>query len=195
MSRLGVDREAPPQAVAEDLRILRRLAEGEAGAVGDLYDRHGKAVYSLACRILRDTSEAEDVVQEVFAQAWRQAATYDARRGAVAAWLLIMGRTRAIDRLRARTARSKTIATSGALPDPVDPARGPESTTVSLETEARVRAALEELAEPQRLPIELAYYEGLSQSEIAERLREPLGTVKARIRSGLLKLRAALQRE
>ena len=195
MNRLREDAETLRLAAAEDLRIIRRLAEGDAGAVGDLYDRHGRAVYALACRILRDTSEAEDVVQEVFAQAWRQAGAYDARRGAVAAWLLIMGRTRAIDRLRARTTRSKTIATSDALPDSVDPAGGPEWTAVSLETAARVRAALEGLAEPQRLPIELAYYEGLSQTEIAERLREPLGTVKTRIRSGLLKLRAALRQE
>lgn len=180
---------------AEDLRIMRRLAGGDAEAVGDLYDRHGRAVYALACRILRDTSEAEDVVQDVFAQAWRQAGSFDARRGAVPAWLLMMGRTRAIDRLRARTSRSKTIAASDTLPDPVDPASGPESTVVSLEAAARVRGALEALAGPERQPIELAYYEGLSQAEIAERLRQPLGTVKTRIRSGLLKLRAALRQE
>ena len=195
MNRLREDVEALQLSAAEDLRIMHRLAGGDAEAVGDLYDRHGRAVYALASRILRDDSEAEDVVQEVFVQAWRQASAYDVRRGAVAAWLLVMGRTRAIDRLRRRTTRSRAIGTSDMLPDPVDPAAGPESTALSHDAATRVRAALDNLSEPQRTSIELAYFEGLSQTEIAERLREPLGTVKTRIRSGLLKLRAALWQE
>jgi RNA polymerase sigma-70 factor (ECF subfamily) len=195
VNRLREDAEALRLSAAEDLRIMHRLAGGDAEAVGDLYDRHGRAVYALAYRILRDDSEAEDVVQEVFVQAWRQAGAYDVRRGAVAAWLLVMGRTRAIDRLRRRTTRARTVETSDTLPDPVDPGAGPESTTFSLDAATRVRAALDGLSEPQRTSIELAYFEGLSQTEIAERLREPLGTVKTRIRSGLLKLRAALWQE
>ena len=177
-----------------DIRCIKEMAAGDASGLSAIYDRHSTAVYSLALRIVREESEAEDVVQEVFAQAWRQADRYDARRGSVIAWLLIMTRTRAIDRLRMRLARPDRQST----PDPAVldqlPAAGedPASGLVAQEDAQRVRQALEELPLLQRMAIELAFFEGLSQSEIAERLEQPLGTVKTRIRLGLLKLRDAL---
>jgi len=182
------------ESQAEDRECLRRLAAGDRDAAAPLYDRHARAIYSLVLRIVDDESDAEDVVQEVFTQAWRQASRYDASRGAVGAWLLIMARTRALDKLRARRARSG--------PQPLDderlmeqvPAAGPDAAEhlVDAEQARIVQRALGELPLLQRLAIELAYYEGLTQREIAERLEEPLGTVKTRIRLGLLKLREAL---
>jgi RNA polymerase sigma-70 factor (ECF subfamily) len=177
-----------------DMRRITEMAAGDASGLSEIYDRHSTAVYSLALRIVREESEAEDVVQEVFAQAWRQADRYDARRGSVIAWLLIMTRTRAIDRLRVRQARPDRQST----PDPAVldqlPAAGedPASGLVAQEDAQRVRQALEELPLLQRIAIELAFFEGLSQSEIAERLEQPLGTVKTRIRMGLLRLRDVL---
>ena len=180
---------------AEDLSLVARASAGDGAALAALYDAHARAVYSLALRILADEADAEDTVQEVFAQAWRQASRYDARRGAVAAWLLTMTRTRAIDRLRARRARPDAAAhpavddATGLLAAPlVDPG----DVLAAARDAARVRSALNRLPFVQRLAIELAYFEGLSQSQIAERLEEPLGTIKTRIRQGLLKLREVL---
>jgi RNA polymerase sigma-70 factor (ECF subfamily) len=185
---------------AADEAAMRRMSGGEATALAGFYDRHARAVYSLALRILQDSAEAEDIVQEVFAQAWRQASKYDARRGAPAAWLLTMARSRAIDRLRAlrvrpeRTGRpspadgralgdSSHVPDSGALPD---------AQLLSAEQVARVRKALSDLPTLQRVALELAYYEELTHVEIAERLEQPLGTVKTRIRVAMQKLRDAL---
>jgi RNA polymerase sigma-70 factor (ECF subfamily) len=186
-------RPETPDSRAEDRESLRRLAAGDARGAADLYDRHARAIYSLILRIVSDEAEAEDVVQEVFAQAWRQAARYDERRGAVGAWLLMMARSRAIDRLRALRARPERQVDPGdgsfELPAVT---RDAAAELVEAEQARRVREALLGLPLVQRLAIELAYYEGLSQREIAERLEQPLGTVKTRIRLGLLKLREAL---
>jgi RNA polymerase sigma-70 factor, ECF subfamily len=190
-------RVSPPDASAavasQDRQTIERMRRRDSAALADLYDRYARSVYSLACRILTDRTEAEDVVQEVFSQAWRQADAYDAKRAPVAGWLLMMTRTRAIDRLRARNGRVQMVQALPTLPDPPDQHEGPEALAIGEQEAARVRAALDTLTESQRSAIELAYYEGLSQSDIAARLREPLGTVKTRIRTGLLKLRSALR--
>ena len=178
---------------AEDRDCLRRLASGDGDAAGRLYDRHARAIYSLVLRIVADEGDTEDVVQEVFAQAWRQAARYDPSRGAVGAWLLMMARTRAIDRLRAR--RTRLGPQTGEDDRMLDlPSGTPDAATEMIDAEqARlVQRALNGLPLLQRLAIELAYFEGLTQREIAARLEEPLGTVKTRIRLGLLKLRDVL---
>ena len=177
---------------AADQAALARMARGEGDAVAELYDRHARPIYSLAMRILGDTTDAEDIVQEVFSQAWRQASRYSASRGAVGAWLLTLARSRAIDRLRARRARPRGIGDdriADHLPDAGPPA---DSQVLSSEQVAKVRAALEELPLLQRAAIELAYFEGLTHAEIADRLEQPLGTVKTRIRLAMLKLRDVL---
>jgi RNA polymerase sigma-70 factor (ECF subfamily) len=177
----------------DDREIVARIAAGLGEALGDLYDRHGTAVYSLACRILRDVSEAEDVVQDVFAQAWRDAARYDAARASVAGWLLLLARTRAIDRLRAR--RLRGIGVLGAVvPEAADPSSDQESAVIRSSEARLLHSAYAELTEPQRVAIDLAYYEGLTHAQIAARLHEPLGTVKTRIRSALQRLRGVLVR-
>jgi RNA polymerase sigma-70 factor, ECF subfamily len=184
------------EAQAEDESSLRRLASGDQAAAARLYDRHARPLYSLILRILGNETEAEDVLQDVFAQAFRDVSRYDARRGAVAAWLFTIARSRALDRLRARRTRVETRTGELQTLDEM-PAAQPDAASTMLDEERSrlVRQALGELPMLQRIAIELAYYEGLSHSEIAERLEQPLGTVKTRIRLGLLKLRDVLTEE
>jgi RNA polymerase sigma-70 factor (ECF subfamily) len=177
---------------AADRAALERIARGDHDGLAALYDRHAKPVYSLALRILQDQGEAEDIVQDVFAQAWRQAGQYDASRGAVAAWLFTLARSRAIDRLRARHARPGRAIDDRQAANVVDPRVPPDLQVLSEEQVRQVRVALDTLPVLQRMAIELAYYEGLTHREIAERLEQPLGTVKTRIRRALGKLRDVL---
>jgi RNA polymerase sigma-70 factor (ECF subfamily) len=177
---------------AADRRALEGMARGEHGALAELYDRHGRLVYSLALRVLRDQGDAEDVVQDVFSQAWRQASRYESSRGPVIAWLMNLARSRAIDRLRSRRARPETGADDAEVARMPDLAPPIDDQLALSDQAERIRAAVEQLSLLQRVAIELAFYEGLTHVEIAERLELPLGTVKTRIRQGLSKLKERL---
>ena len=162
-------------------------------ALGDLYDRHARLLFSLALRIVRERSDAEDVLQETFAQVWRQAGRFEAARGTVVGWLVTVARSRALDRLRQRRTRREGAAGFDRVADSVaDPSHALDLQLVTAEQADRVRKALAALPDDLRIPLELAYDEGLSQSEIAERLRTPLGTIKTRMRQTLIRLREAL---
>ena len=173
-----------------DVQLVVRLAARETEAAADLYDRYASHVYALARRILRSDSDAEDLVQDVFVQAWQSASAYDPARGSVLAWLLVMTRTRGIDRLRALQARPQ--GDSALLPEIRNDQVPALEMLLVAEQGDRVREALDLLPAEQRTPLELAYFEGLSQSAIARRLTQPLGTVKTRMRTALRALRERL---
>ncbi|NJO80458.1 MAG: sigma-70 family RNA polymerase sigma factor [Cyanobacteria bacterium RM1_2_2] len=175
-----------------DYDLLTALAEGQVNALSILYDRYARLVYSLAYKILENAEEAEDITQEVFLTLWRRN-TYDPKRGYLSSFLTTMTRSRAIDKLRSKGARLRvlqrlqgTVRIEPNTPTPLEQASMGERSQV-------IRGALAQLSETERQVLEIAYYEGLSQSEIAKRLNIPLGTVKTRSRQGLLKLRQTLQ--
>lgn len=171
--------------------LIQRVASGERDALTDLYDQTSHLVYSLALRILKDEAAAEDIVIEVYTHAWRAAESYAPERGSASAWLLTLTRSRAIDALRARR-RTQAREPLEAASDVPSDAPGPEDLNVAAERQRFVVRALQMLGSEQREAIELAYFSGLSHFEIAARLGQPLGTVKTRIRLGMLKLRESL---
>jgi RNA polymerase sigma-70 factor, ECF subfamily len=172
-----------------DRALVARIETRDSEALGVLYDRHSARLLGLAHRILGDTGEAEEVLQEVFLYVWKAAATFDPSRGPVLAWLLVATRSRAIDRIRSRRSpggaglRSLEEAPEAASREDV------ESEAASREWEEQCRTAIAELPADQRTALELAYFEGLTQQEIAVKTATPLGTVKTRVRLGLMKLR------
>jgi RNA polymerase sigma-70 factor (ECF subfamily) len=172
---------------AEDL--IRRMAEGDADACGRFYDRYARLVHPLILRIVGGAADAADVLQEVFWEAWQTAGSYDPARGSPEAWIVMRARTRAIDRVRAVRRRSETFVA------PVDEAQAADRDDVAERAADRavVTGVLERLPEHEREVIELAYYGGFTQSEIADRLKQPLGTVKTRIRAGLVHLREIMK--
>jgi RNA polymerase sigma-70 factor (ECF subfamily) len=172
-----------------DLALLNRVVARDESAIGELYDRHSRLLYGLILRILRDRSEAEEVLQEVFLQVWTRAETYKAELGAPAAWLVRIARNRSIDRFRANSVRTRTVE---ATPQP-PPVETPEARAAMSEQQRAVARALDALPPDQRQLIEEAYFYGLTQSELAERFGLPLGTVKTRVRTGLMTLRRELQ--
>ena len=172
-----------------DQADVAAASRGDQQALGRLYDRYGRLVFALALRVVGDPGVAEEVTQDVFLQLWRWAGSFDPSRGELLGWLLTFTRNRAIDRLRSRQQRD--AAASVPLKDQTPPAS--PHTHCSLETAERVGRVLATLPEPQRRVIEMAYYEGFTQSEIATRLNQPLGTVKTWTRSGLKALRETLK--
>ena len=183
---------------ARDTELVARVARGDEQAIAELYDRYGTTMYTVAYRIVGQRADAEEVVLEAFAQAWRDAPRFETARGSVAAWFTMMTRSRALDMVRSQKRRTRVTETAAQEDPATAPALGawqgrPGDTVESDERRSQVVTALAQLSPPQREAIELAYYEGLSQSEIAERLKEPLGTVKTRMRSGMQKLRDLLR--
>ncbi len=178
-----------------DRELVARMAHGDENAMGDLYDRLGAPLYALAFRMLGERADAEEVVMDAFMQAWKNAETFDHQRGSVGAWLTVMVRSRAIDRGRARSRQEKKVVIHGGSEEAagVSMHREDPSRSVEVSEERRiVMAALDGLPQAQREAIALAYYDGLSQTQIAERLQLPLGTVKTRVRDGMRKLRSVL---
>jgi RNA polymerase sigma-70 factor (ECF subfamily) len=179
-----------------DVQLIAGMAQGDERAAAILYDRHGAVMYGLALRVVGEPADAEEVVLDAFAQAWREAGRYDTSRGAVAGWLTTITRTRALYLIRARGRRAKaTDAATATLDEPAAMGSGfamPDVEVQETERAVAVKSALDQLPLPQRQAIELAFFEGLTHHEVADRLREPLGTVKTRIRLGMQKLRDTL---
>ncbi len=176
------------------VQLIQRAAAQDREAFSQLYDRFSSLVFSLAMRMLRTQTDAEDLLQEVFLQVWRQAGNYSRERGSPEAWIINIARSRAIDKLRSIRRRDRSFVLTN---DPAG-AESPdnlESTVGESESKLAMNSALANLPEAQRKVLELAYYDGLSQSEIAERMKEPLGTVKTRIRSGIQRLRDLLKNQ
>jgi RNA polymerase sigma-70 factor (ECF subfamily) len=176
----------------EWITLIRQIAVGDQAALATLYDTTNRLVYGLILRVLGDTSTAEEVLLDVYTQVWRQATNYDTQRGTPLAWLTTIARSRAIDRLRSGWQDQQRKESLETLGDAPTSAASPEEMTVASERQRFVRAALDSLSPEQREVIELAYYSGLSHSEIAAKLNQPLGTVKTRTRLGMIKLREAL---
>jgi RNA polymerase sigma-70 factor (ECF subfamily) len=177
---------AETNAITSDLALVTAIRSGDQSAMAALYDRFSSIVYAVALRVLQETGAAEDVLQDIFMQLWRNPGAFVASRGNMAAWLAVIARNRAIDALRRRRPQDDI-----------------EDVIVSVETDfasdtdrsramEKVRGALEAMPPPQRSALEMAYFEGLTHSEIAEKTGEPLGTVKTRIRTGLISLRKVL---
>ena len=188
-------REPEPQG--SDQSLIRRVVDGDEAALAALYDRYSGVVYAVASRILRDPGGAEEVLQDIFFQLWRTASQFDFARGSLPGWLLVTARHRAIDRLRRRGASGQSGQGVQARHD--DPPGEPvalgmdlESRAAQAEAMAKVSGALGGLPENQRQALELAYFEGLTHTEIANRTGEPLGTVKTRLRSAVQALKQAL---
>ena len=173
--------------------LIRRVADGDQSALTTLYDATSRFVFGLILRVVGDRATAEEVLLDVFTQAWRQAASYDEQRGAPLAWLMTIARTRGIDRLRSGRHERHNKEPLESMGDVTATTPSPEEDSVIAERRRLVHSALDALSTEQREVIELAYYSGLSHSEIALRLGQPLGTVKTRTRLGLMKLREMLR--
>lgn len=173
-------------AMTSDLALVTAIRSGDQGAMAALYDRYSSIVYSVALRVLQDTGAAEDVLQEIFMQLWRNPGAFDANRGNMAAWLAVISRHRAIDALRRRRPENNiedlVVSVEPDLASDADRTR----------TMDKVRGALQTMPSAQRSALEMAYFEGLTHVEIAHKTGEPLGTIKTRIRAGLLSLRKVL---
>jgi RNA polymerase sigma-70 factor, ECF subfamily len=174
----------------DEQALIDRIVLGDEAALSALYEVLAPRAYAIALKILKDAAEAEEVLQDTFLEVWRSATRFDPARAAPERWVGTMARTRAIDRLRKRSSRDRTLAAVAVLDVPKRPT--PEDLLGTSQVGARVRQALAELPNEQRRALELAYFEGLSQSEIAATTETPLGTVKTRMRLAMIKLAETL---
>jgi len=174
--------------------LVEQMAQGRQDALARLYDETSSMLNGLLLRILERPEDAEEVLLDVYMKAWKYAARYTDKRGSVQAWLMIMARNAAIDRIRQKRAQPKTLAIEPeSTPEPESTEASPEEQSADRERRRRVQRVLNELPQEQREAVELAFFGGLTHAELAERLREPLGTIKSRIRMGLLRLRGLIE--
>lgn len=187
-----MDSPATESAADADARAVGAVARGDREALGLLYDRHAPLLLALGVRIFSDRREAEDVLHDVFVEVWKRAGDYDPRRGSVKTWLALRMRSRCLDRVRsAAYSRGRPLSDAGEV-ERDRATHGAPAEVEGAPDRSRVRAALTGLSDEQRVVLELGYFEGLSSTEIAERLGVPVGTVKSRVRIGLGHLRRAL---
>jgi RNA polymerase sigma-70 factor (ECF subfamily) len=195
MSLLAMVAQSPMRN-EEDRRLLVRVKNGDQAAFAELYDRYSPLVFSLVVRIVKETAEAEDVLQEIFFTIWNKATLFNEEKGSVYTWIVTIARRKAIDRLRSKELVNRGERMDeelvGAIPDAAYMAN-PLNAAIGTEYEAMLRSAMELLSDQQRTVIELSYYEGYTQEQISKRLNLPLGTVKTRMRQGLMKLRENLE--
>jgi RNA polymerase sigma-70 factor (ECF subfamily) len=183
-----------PEARNHDIDLLRQIAAGDRAAFAEFYDRYSTLMFSIASKILNNASEAEDVLQETFMQIWEKAGKFDPKLGKASSWAAILVRNKAIDRIRASQRRTRLAEAAGVESAIAAEVSQTANEAVHGQAKAKlIQSAIFELPAEQRRAIELAYFSGLTQNEISEKLHEPLGTVKARIRRGLLKLRDQLE--
>lgn len=190
---LAVVTPSESSQASPDAALVHRLLQRDVSAFEELYDRHSRVVYGLVLRILQQASTAEEVVQDVFLQLWRSAGRYDQARGPFIPWLLTLARNRALDQLRLKSERQRRREDQTEELPPVATMPNFEGSLDEKRRARRVRELIDSLNPQQKRAIELAYFEGLSHSEIANALNEPLGTVKSWIRNGLLRLKEGLQ--
>ena len=179
---------------ARDTALIERIRTGDRAAFMAFYDRFSPLMFSVAARVLGDRKEAEDVLQEVLLVIWNKSGEYDPQLGCLSSWSVALTRNKALDRLRARTRRLRLIEEVAIMAEQSDTSSSPSANEIihGRERAQMLRSAMNELPTDQRLAIELAFFTGMSQSDIATRLQQPLGTVKARIRRGMLRLREQL---
>lgn len=187
----------PAQQLEAEIALLRRVAQGDRRAFEELYDRFSGVLFSTAYRVLNNQEAAEDVLQDVFIQIWEKAPLYDPSRGKPMTWAVTLTRHKAIDRLRSTQRRSRLqddVQRESETFEQFDD-RSSFDAVASGETSKLIREAIQKLSKDQREAIELAFFSSLTQTEIAERLGEPLGTIKARIRRGMMKLKDVISPE
>ena len=188
--RLAVSPNSARNAQWED--FVRRCGAGEQAALSSLYDQASHLVYSVVVKVLANQADAEEVTLDVFTQIWRTAQSYQASKGTVTAWLVMVARSRAIDRMRSRATRQRREEPIFEYTDFPSASSGPGQATAESQRRRKILAAMAGLPPEQRRAVELAFFSGLSHSELAERLQVPLGTIKTRLRSSMLKLRESL---
>jgi RNA polymerase sigma-70 factor, ECF subfamily len=177
-----------------DAALIERIRSGDRAAFMAFYDRFSPLLFSVAARVLGDRKEAEDVLQEVMLVIWKKAGEYDPELGSESSWAVALTRNKALDRLRARTRRLRLIEEVALMAEESEPSSTPSVNEIlhGRERAGLLHTAMQDLPKDQRTAIELAFFTGLSQSDIAQRLQQPLGTIKARIRRGMLRLREQL---
>lgn len=189
--------DSPPETTTTDDVLFQRMAEQDQAALAEIYDRYAKVVYTVACRILKNPTEAEDVTQEIFIQLWKKSSSYHSKTGTALSWIITMTRNKSIDRLRSQKKHShlsdQDVEQSQSTPEETEKNNLFFHPLLQKEKRTLIQKALTTLPKDQYKAIELAFFSGFTQKEIAQKLNQPLGTIKARIRRGMMQLRKPLQ--